>query len=131
MNSNYGNITNKSESLSQLLTELKEEGNFQGVVLSYRNGEDICSVFNESINTINTQELSSMCASVLEGANNLKKLVGEEKLTKIVTELNSYTLIIVQCDKNVFLTIIADSNSRVNLILDSIEKYQKKIIFLY
>ena len=131
MNSGNGNNTNKSESLSQFLTELKEEGNFQGVLLSYRNGEDICSIFNESMKTINTQELSSMCASVLEGANNLRKLIGEEGLTKIVTELNSYTLIIVQCDKNVFLTIIADFNSRVNLILDSIEKYQKKIIFLY
>ena len=131
MNSGNGNNTNKSERLSQFLTELKEEGNFQGVLLSYRNGEDICSIFNESMKTINTQELSSMCASVLEGANNLRKLIGEEKLTKIVTELNSYTLIIVQCDKNVFLTIIADFNSRVNLILDSIEKYQKKIIFLY
>lgn len=131
MNSEDGNNTNKSESLSQFLTELKEEGKFQGVLLSYRDGEDICSVFNESIKTINTQELSSMCASVLEGANNLRKLIGEEKLTKIVTELNSYTLIIVQCDKNVFLTIIADYDSRVSLILDSIEKYQKKIIFLY
>jgi predicted regulator of Ras-like GTPase activity (Roadblock/LC7/MglB family) len=131
MNSENGNNTNKSERLSQFLTELKEEGNFQGVLLSYRNGEDICSIFNESMKTINTQELSSMCASVLEGANNLRKVIGEEKLTKIVTELNSYTLIIVQCDKNVFLTIIADFNSRVNLILDSIEKYQKKIIFLY
>jgi predicted regulator of Ras-like GTPase activity (Roadblock/LC7/MglB family) len=131
MNSGNGNNTNKSESLSQFLTELKEEGNFQGVLLSYRDGEDICSIFNENIKTINPQELSSMCASVLEGANNLRKLIGEEGLTKIVTELNSYTLIIVQCDKNVFLTIIADFNSRVNLILDSIEKYQKKIIFLY
>ena len=131
MNSEYGNDTNKSERLSLFLTELKEEGKFQGVLLSYRDGEDICSVFNESIKTINIQELSSMSASVLEGANNLKRLIGEEKLTKIVTELNSYTLIIVQCDNNVFLTIIADHNSRVNLILDSIEKYQKKIIFLY
>jgi predicted regulator of Ras-like GTPase activity (Roadblock/LC7/MglB family) len=100
-------------------------------VKAYRDGEDICSIFNENIKTINPQELSSMCASVLEGANNLRKLIGEEGLTKIVTELNSYTLIIVQCDKNVFLTIIADFNSHVNLILDSIEKYQKKIIFLY
>ena len=118
MNSEYGNDTNKSERLSLFLTELKEEGKFQGVLLSYRDGEDICSVFNESIKTINIQELSSMCASVLEGANNLRRLIGEEKLTKIVTELNSYTLIIVQCDNNVFLTIIADYNSRVNLILD-------------
>jgi predicted regulator of Ras-like GTPase activity (Roadblock/LC7/MglB family) len=123
--------THKSDRLSQILSEMKEEGKFQGVLLSFRNGEDICSVFDENIKMINSSELSSMCASVLEGANNLRKLIGEEKLTKIITELNSYMLIIVQCDKNVFLTLIADYNSRVNLIIDSIEEYQKKIIFLY
>lgn len=125
------NIPDKNQQLSKILYELKEKGIFQGVSLSYRNGEPICNIFNETLNDIDAPELSSMCASVLEGANNLNKVIGEEGLIKVVAELQKYMLIIIQCDKNVFLTLIADRNSRVSTVLDSIEKFQKKIIFLY
>jgi predicted regulator of Ras-like GTPase activity (Roadblock/LC7/MglB family) len=125
------NIPDKMQQLSKILYELKEEGIFQGVSLSYRNGEPICNIFNETLNDIDASELSSMCASVLEGTNNLNKVIGEEGLIKVVAELQKYMLIIIQCDKNVFLTLIADRNSRVSTVLDSIEKFQKKIIFLY
>jgi len=131
MNSEVKNNPDKNEQLYQVLNELKQEGNFQGVLLSYRNGEPICKIFNDKITYINSSELSSMCASVLEGSNNLREVLGQENLTKIVAELDSYLLIIIQCDKNVFLIFIADYQSHVTEVLDSIEKYQKKIIFLY
>jgi predicted regulator of Ras-like GTPase activity (Roadblock/LC7/MglB family) len=125
------NTPDKRQQLSKILNDLKVEGSFQGVSLSYRNGEPICNIFNETLNDIDAPELSSMCASMLEGANNLNKVIGEKGLIKVVAELQTYMLIIIQCDKNVFLTLIANRNSRVNTILDSIEKFQKKIIFLY
>jgi predicted regulator of Ras-like GTPase activity (Roadblock/LC7/MglB family) len=125
------NIPDKNQQLSKILYELKEEGIFQGVSLSYKNGEPICNIFNETLNDVDVPELSSMCASVLEGVNNLSKVIGEERLIKAVAELQKYMLFIIQCDKNVFLTLIADRNSRVNTVLDSIERFQKKIIFLY
>jgi predicted regulator of Ras-like GTPase activity (Roadblock/LC7/MglB family) len=125
------NTPDKRQQLSKILNDLKVEGSFQGVSLSYRNGEPICNIFNETLNDIDAPELSSMCASMLEGANNLNKVIGEKGLIKVVAELQTYMLIIIQCDKNVFLTLIANRNSRVNTVLDSIEKFQKKIIFLY
>jgi predicted regulator of Ras-like GTPase activity (Roadblock/LC7/MglB family) len=131
MNSKMINNSDKNEQLSQILNQLKQEGKFQGILLSHRDGELIFSSFNENFRNINGPELSSMCASVLEGANNLSKVVGEESLNKIVAELNSYMLFIIQCDKNVFLTIVADFKSYVSKILDQIEKIIKKIIFLY
>jgi predicted regulator of Ras-like GTPase activity (Roadblock/LC7/MglB family) len=131
MNSEMGNNSNKKDQLSQILNQLREEGKFQGILLSYRNGEPICISFNENLKDMDGSELSSMCASVLEGANNLKNVIGEESLTKIVAELNSYIFLIIQCDKDVFLTLIADFNSDVKKVLDSIERIIKKILLLY
>ena len=131
MNSEVGNDPSKNEQLSIILDQLKQEGKFQGILLSYRDGELIFSSFNENLRNVNGPELSSMCASVLEGTNNLSKVIGEESLTKVVAELNSYMLIIIQCDKKVFLTLITDYNSHVSHVLDNIEKLIKKIILLY
>ena len=131
MNSEVGNGTDKKEQLFKILDQLKQEGKFQGILLSYRDGELIFSNLNKDLRNIDDSELSSMCASVLEGANNLSKVIGEESLTKVVAELNSYMLFIIQCDKNVFLTLISDYDSHVSHTLDNIEKIMKKIIFLY
>jgi predicted regulator of Ras-like GTPase activity (Roadblock/LC7/MglB family) len=131
MNLEVGNGSDKKEQLSKILEQLKQEGRFQGILLSYRNGELIFSRLNEDLKHLNGSELSSMCASVLEGANNLSEVIGEASLTKVVAELNFYMLIIIQCDKNVFLTLISDCDSLVSDALDNIEKIMKKIIFLY
>lgn len=131
MNSNEGNASDKKGQLSKILEQLRQEGKLQGVLFSHRDGELIFSTFNEGLKGIKGLELSSMCASVLEGANNLREVIGEECLTKVVAELNSYMLFIIACDKDVFLTLISDSNSQVSHVLEKIEKILKKIIFLY
>ena len=131
MNFELEKNSDKSKKLSQILNQLKTEGKFQGILLSYRDGELIFNSFNQTLGDIDLFELSSMSASVLEGAINLSKVIGDNSLTKIVAELNSYMLIIIQCDKNVFLTLIADFNSYVRKTLDQIEKIINKIVFLY
>jgi len=131
MTSEIGNNSDKNEKLAQIFNQLKHDGKLQGILLAYRNGELILNNFSKDLKNLNGSELSSMCASVLEGANNLSKVIGEEGLNKVVAELNSYMLIIIECDKNVFLTLIADFESNVSIVLDQIEKIIEKIIFLY
>ncbi len=131
MNPENSSIIQKFGRLIQILYELKQKGDLPGILLSYKNGELIYNIFNTDIKNLNGHELSSMCASVLESANSLSRVVGENKLIKIVAELNLYMLVIIQCDENIFLTFIVDHNSHVNDALNSIETYIKKIIFLY
>lgn len=121
----------KEEQLRQFLNDLKKAGKFRAVLLARRNGDLISSVFDEHLSVVDGLELSSMCASVLEGANNLRKVTGQDAIDKIIAELDSYLLIVIQCDDNVFLTFIADFSSHVAKILESIDEYQKKIMFLY
>jgi len=131
MESDNKNNLNKKSQLVQVLNDLKQRGAFPGVLLAYKDGGLIHSIINEDIKPLEVHELSSMCASVLESANNISAVIGEEKPKKIVAELRSYILIIVPCHKDVFLTFIIDENSHVFKILDSIEEHKKKILFLY
>ena len=72
-----------------------------------------------------------MCASVLESAIGLGKTIGDEKIDKIIAELENQTVLVIECDENTFLTLLLNEKSKVSQILNEIEKYLRKIIFLY
>lgn len=118
----------KAQRLNQLLEDLKREGNLAGILFSYREGNLITENIGKEFNS---EEFSSMCASVLESAIGLNKTMNDKKLVKIIAELEKQTIIIVECDEKTFLALILNEESKVNSILENIEKYIRKIIFFY
>lgn len=113
--------------LIQILDELKNKSNFTGILFAKRNGE----LINENIEkSINSKEFVSMCASVLEGAIGLSKTMESQKVNKIIAELKEDTIVIVEIDKNSFLTCILNAQSNMNIVLDNLDKYIQKIVTL-
>ncbi|MFX0141349.1 MAG: roadblock/LC7 domain-containing protein [Candidatus Hodarchaeota archaeon] len=119
------------EKLNQILNKLKQKGILKGVIFSYREGGIIAENFSEEYPEFNRDVYSSMCASVLESALGLGKTIGGKRFNKIIAELDKDTIILIECDKKTFLSFILNDNSKINPILDEIEKYIRKIIFLY
>ena len=113
--------------LIQIFDELKNEANFTGILFAKRNGE----LINENIEkSINSKTFVSMCASVLEGATGLSKTMGSQKVNKIIAELKEETIIIVEINKDSFLTCILNAQSNTSIVLDNIDKYIQKIVTL-
>ncbi|MFX1316933.1 MAG: roadblock/LC7 domain-containing protein, partial [Promethearchaeota archaeon] len=105
----------KLENLISLLNEMKTLGKLEGLIFANRDG----GLITENINkNVDLQEFSSMCASVLESAENIGQTIRSEKLGKIITELDDKTILIINCDENTFLTLIISEESKIGLILD-------------
>jgi len=128
MNTSKSLDSEKAQKLNQLLEDMKREGNLPGILFSYREGDLIAE--NIGIE-FNREEFSSMCASVLESAIGLNKTMSEKNMVQIIAELEKQTIILVECDEKTFLALIMNEESKVNSILENIEKYIRKIIFLY
>jgi len=118
----------KIEKLKQILDELKNKGKLIGVLFAFRNGGLIAKDFKEDINFNN---FTSMCASVLESATDLGRTMGDKKVNKIIAELEGQTIVIIECDEKTFLVFDINYESNFNIILEKIEVYIRKIIFLY
>ncbi len=120
--SNSGN----SDTIKTILNAMKTEGKLKGVVLAKRNGDLIAENIE---NDFDGHTFAAMCASVLESAEDLKKTLGSKKLRKIIAELESgQTIIIIECDNTSFLSFILKKESKIEPILNNIEKYCQKII---
>lgn len=124
----------KSEKLNQILAQLKKQGKLKGIIFSYREGGVIAENLSEDYPEFDSEEYSSMCASALESAFGLAKTIsstGQNGFNKIIAELNEHTVIILECDKNTFLSFVLNEKSKINPLLENIENYIRKIIFLY
>lgn len=120
--------TIKSLKLGGILKEIRKEGNLKAVLFSNRDGQ---LIREEPEGEIDSDLFSSMCASVLESAEGLANNLGDKKILKVIAELDKQSIIILKCDKKTFLTLILKKDSKINKILDNIENYIRKIIFLY
>ena len=120
--------TEKVKKLTQIMTLIKSNGNLLGVLFAYRDGGLIAENFKERIDFNN---FTSMCASVLESAIGLSRTVGDRKTTKIIAELGTQTIVITECDEKTFLVFNINKESNFNVILEKMEDYIRKIIFLY
>ena len=118
----------KNIKLTQILDEIKEIGSLSGVVFSDREGnlivENVDVEFEHSIFT-------SMCASVLESALRLGRTSGEQKLIKIIAELEHRSIMIMECDDKTFLAFFISNESNINTLLKEIDRYINKIILLH
>lgn len=118
----------KMKKLSQILTTLKKEGNLVGVIFAERSGKLITKAYDYDFNF---EEFSSMCASVLESALGLSSAMGDQKIARLITELESTTILIFECDEHTFLILAAKLDSKISQVIDKMEEYKKKILFLY
>jgi predicted regulator of Ras-like GTPase activity (Roadblock/LC7/MglB family) len=113
------------ENLKQILDKMKNIGNLEGLFLAYRDG----GLITENLNKIiDGNKFSSMCASVLESAEELGKTIGDEKINKIITEIEKRSILIFKCGEKIFLTIIFNDESKIGLIFDQLEAYIQQII---
>ena len=120
--------TEKVKKLTQIMNLIKSNGNLLGVLFAYRDGGLIAENFKEKIDFNN---FTSMCASVLESAIGLSRTLGDRKTTKIIAELETQTIVITECDEKTFLVFNINKESNFNILLEKMEDYIRKIIFLY
>ncbi len=120
--------TEKVKKLAQIMDLIKDNGNLLGVLFAYRDGGLIAENFKEKIDFDN---FTSMCASVLESAISLGRTMGDKKAAKIIAELGNQTIVITECDEKTFLVFDLNNESNFNVILERLEDYTRKIIFLY
>jgi len=120
--------TEKIKKLTQIMDLIKSSGNLYGVLFAYREGGLIAENFKERIDFNN---FTSMCASVLESAIGLSRTMGDRKAGKIIAELETQTIVITECDEKTFLVFNINKESNFSVILEKMEDYIRKIIFLY
>ena len=120
--------TEKVKKLTQIMNQIKDKGNLLGVLFAFRDGGLIAENFTEEIDFVN---FTSMCASVLESAISLGRTMGDRKAAKIIAELGTQTIVITECDEKTFLVFDLNYESNFNVILEKMEDYIRKIIFLY
>jgi len=118
----------KVEDIQLIIDEIKKKGNLDGVLFSHKEG----SLITDNLNApLDKSVFSSMCASVLESASSLGKSSGGLILKKIITELESQIIIIIECSDETFLALFVNENSETKKILNDIKSYIRKIILLY
>ena len=120
--------TEKVKKLTQIMDLIKSSGKLLGVLFAYRDGGLITENFKERIDFNN---FTSMCASVLESAIGLSRTMGDRKTIKIIAELETQTIVITECDEKTFLVFDLNYESNFDVILEKMEDYIRKIIFLY
>ena len=112
----------------QLLHELSQKANLEGLIFAYRDGGIIAEIIGEEFNSKN---FTSMCASILESAVGIGETIGNRKIKKIITELEEKTILIYECDKKTFLILIIKKESNINLIFSKLEEYIQGLVKLY
>ena len=118
----------KKGKLQQIIDEIKKAGLLIGVLLSDREGNLILDNLSMEFDKSNC---SSMCASVLESALSIGRSSGDQKVVKIIAEIEETSIIIIECDEKRFLTLFADYESKINTLLEEIKNYIKKIVLIY
>ncbi len=114
----------KVQEIKALLNEIKNLGNFDGVLVSFRNGgiiaEDINLKTNE--NEFNKDNFAAMCASVLESAELISKTVGVSKIGNIIAELNDKIIMIIKGNNKMFFSLVVKNDSTVEIILEKMDE---------
>jgi predicted regulator of Ras-like GTPase activity (Roadblock/LC7/MglB family) len=118
----------KRKKLKEIIDEIKSTGRLIGVILSDREGtlilENVSMEFDKS-------NCSSMSASVLESALALGRILEDQKVSKIITEVEEISIIILECDEKRFLTLFANYESKINVLIEEIKNFIKKIVLIY
>ncbi len=115
----------KLDQLNLILDEMRQIGKLEGILLTYRDGGLIAENISKDIDG---KKFTSMCASVLESAEELGRTIDDRNIKKIVTEIDKKSILIFKCDDKTFLTLIINDESKIGLILDQLETYIQRIL---
>jgi len=115
----------KLDQLNLILDEMRQVGKLEGILLTYRDGVIIVENISKDIEG---KKFASMCASVLESAEELGRTIDDRNIKKIVTEIDKKSILIFKCDDKTFLTLIINDESKIGLILDQLETYIQRIL---
>ena len=118
----------KKKKLDRLFNDLLSRFSLKGLIFSYKEGQIISEKLNISFPTKN---LMSMAASVLETAKGMGAMMNERGVVKIITELEIFSLMIIECDIKTFLVLIIDENSNISPFLSDVKNIIRKLSFLY
>ena len=113
----------KFKKLELILEEIKNVGKLKGVILADRDGALITENVGEDKDY---NEFSAMCASVLESAEGLGQMIGN-KVSKIITDLDEQTIVIIECENKTFLSFLIEKDSQFGLVLNKIADFKRKI----
>lgn len=127
---NYMNNSNlgKINEANQLLHELNQKANLDGIIFAYRDGGVIIKIIGDEFNSKN---FTSMCASVLESAVGIGETMGNRKIKKIITELAEKTIFIFECDNKTFLILIIKKKSNTDFIFSELQEVIQTLVKLY
>ena len=116
--------SNKFKEVFQLLNEIKNKRNLDGIIFAYRNGELISENIGDEFNSKN---FTSMCATVLESAIGIGETLGNQKFKKVIAELEEKTIIIFECDITTFFILILNRESNISFIMNKLEEIIEKV----
>lgn len=123
MNESKLSQAQKFKKLELVLEEIKNVGKLKGVILSDRDG----NLITENVGEDKDYNIfSAMCASVLESAEDLGQNIGG-KVSKIITELDKQTIVIIKCENKTFLSFLIEKDSQFELVLKKISDFTQKI----
>ena len=123
MNESKLSQAQKFKKLALVLEEIKNVGKLKGVILSDRDG----NLITENVGEDKDYNIfSAMCASVLESAEDLGQNIGG-KVSKIITELDKQTIVIIKCENKTFLSFLIEKDSQFELVLKKISDFTQKI----
>jgi len=115
---------NKYSEVSQLVNEIKNNENLDGIIFAYRDGELISENIGDELNC---RKFASMCATVLESAIGIGEIIGNQKFKKVIAELEDKTLLIFECDNNTFFILIINRESNISYIINKLENIIQKV----
>jgi len=116
--------SDKFREVSQIINEIKDEANLEGIIFATRDGELISENIGDELNS---KKIASMCATVLESAVGIGHSIGNQKIKKIIAELEEKTIFILDCDRSTFFVIIINRESHISSLMSKLEEVIQKV----
>jgi len=119
----------KVQEFKAILNEIKNLGNIDGVLVSFRNGGIIAEDINlkTSENEFNKDNFAAMCASALESAELISETVGVSKFGNIIAELNDKIIMIIKGNNKIFFSFVVKNDSTVEIMLEKMDEIIRKL----
>lgn len=116
------------DELNQLLNDIKNKASLEGIILAYRDGG---LLFENMGDELESQNFASMCATVLESASGLGETINNQKIRKIIAEVEDTSVLILECGEKTFLILIIKKESNVGYIFSKLTEVVQAIVKLY
>ena len=116
--------SDKFREVSQIINEIKDKANLEGIIFATRDGELISENIGDELNS---KKIASMCATVLESAVGIGDSIGNQKVKKIIAELEEKTIFILDCNRSTFFIIILNRESHISALMSKLEEVIQKV----